>query len=277
MATVVLHPARADAAPREMTTMVMDITPEQAREFLRGNASNRPLRRSWVKTLRESIERGEWKLTHQGIALTTDLQLLDGQHRLHAIVEAGVTVKMNVTFDCDPGAYAVIDGGIKRTASDQLRVQPMVAAVARNLFRLPNYTIPGVVTSAQIAEVLGWANDLIQRVTQIGGNKSPRTSAAVQVAILVHLMAGREESLTKFAAFAVQDFDTLAPMQKALMRQITDGKAATSRNQWDMTARAWRAFHPDHWETDRLQITNMATAIAEMVRTVEAYRRRISR
>lgn len=58
VATIVMKRAPA-TEPRDMTTMVMIITPAQAREFLRGNSSNRPVRRSWVKTLREAIERGD--------------------------------------------------------------------------------------------------------------------------------------------------------------------------------------------------------------------------
>jgi hypothetical protein len=270
---VVLRPA-PPAPQRDMTTMVVEITPAQAEEFLRGNASNRPVRRSWVKTLREIIERGEWVLTHQGIALTPTLQLLDGQHRLMAIVQAGITVKMNVTFDCDPAAYTVIDGGIKRTHSDQLRVPPMVAAVARNLFKLPSHTTSNIVSSQQVASVLRWAQPVIERVADAGGLKSQRTSAPIQTAIAIHVMAGRDDVLTRFRSFAQQDFDALAPLQKAFIRQINDGKARASRNQWDLSARAWRAFHPEYWDADRLQVPNVANAVADMSRVADAFSRR---
>ncbi len=45
------------------------------------------------------MREGHWDTTHQGIAIASDGTLVDGQHRLLAIVESGVTVRMNVTFN----------------------------------------------------------------------------------------------------------------------------------------------------------------------------------
>ena len=239
-------PQRVQAAqPKvEMTTMVMDITPAQAEEFLRLNCTNRDIRPSWVAMLQKMIERGEWKLTHQGIAITNDNRLLDGQHRLRAIVAAGVTVQMNVSFDCDPDTFVVLDGGVKRTAADHLKVSVGTAALARMLFRLlarPDRTPP---TSTQLAEVLSWSKEVIDEVAAMCGKKNGRSSIGIQMALCAHLMADRPDVKPAFIAFHAAEFDDMPASLKALTRQIMDGKTSATKDAWELSARAWRAMDP---------------------------------
>ena len=105
-----------------MNSKTETITPARARKLLANNANeNRNVRDSYVIKLARAIERGEWMVTHQGIALDGEGRLLDGQHRLLAIVMAQTSVRMVVTYDLDAQAYAVIDTGRARTAGDLLR------------------------------------------------------------------------------------------------------------------------------------------------------------
>ncbi|WP_405993756.1 hypothetical protein [Streptomyces sp. NBC_00986] len=76
--------------------------------------------RQTVTHLARAIERGEWKLTHQGIAFDENGQLVDGQHRLAAIVKAGMAVEILVAHDVPRSAFTVMDTGRKRTGRDAL-------------------------------------------------------------------------------------------------------------------------------------------------------------
>ena len=67
---------------------------------------------------------GHWDLTHQGIAFNTKGELIDGQHRLAAIVKAGVTVKLLVNFDVEDSSH--MDGGLKRSVRDALWMSGMI-------------------------------------------------------------------------------------------------------------------------------------------------------
>jgi len=60
---------------------------------------NRPLSASTVARYAAEMQHGHWMLTHQGIAFDDAGHLIDGQHRLHAIVKSGVGVDMAVTRD----------------------------------------------------------------------------------------------------------------------------------------------------------------------------------
>jgi hypothetical protein len=71
-------------------TKVQMVTPVKAGEWLQANTPNRPLSKPIVKAFAEAMRRGEWVVTHRGIAFDTNGVLVDGQHRLAAIVEADV-------------------------------------------------------------------------------------------------------------------------------------------------------------------------------------------
>ncbi|HZF88787.1 hypothetical protein [Streptomyces sp.] len=103
-----------------MHTEVRTVTPDLAQQWLELNTSNRPLSRPTVTHLTRAIQRGEWKLTHQGIAFDEEGMLVDGQHRLHAVVKAGRAVEMLVAHGVPRVAFTVMDTGRKRTGRDAL-------------------------------------------------------------------------------------------------------------------------------------------------------------
>lgn len=103
-----------------VTTIKEFITPEAATNYLQVNTKNRPIRNGDVEKFANIIRKGMWKLTHQGVAFDYNNVLLDGQHRLFAIVEAGLGVDMLVTRGLDPEAMDCIDVGMKRTVADAL-------------------------------------------------------------------------------------------------------------------------------------------------------------
>jgi hypothetical protein len=101
----------------------MVVTPTWAKEVLETkNKLNRNPSAQQVKKYAELMRRGDWRETHQGIAFGTDGTLFDGQHRLAAVVEAGVPITMMVTYDLDDRSREAIDTGRKRTPGDLLKL-----------------------------------------------------------------------------------------------------------------------------------------------------------
>lgn len=70
------------------------VTPALAKQWLEKNTNNRNVNFAKVKKMAKDMREGHWDTTHQGIAIATDGTLVDGQHRLMAVVESGVTVRM---------------------------------------------------------------------------------------------------------------------------------------------------------------------------------------
>lgn len=142
--------AGAPAGPGAgLNSQWMDITPELARTSLANNVRNRSLSEDVVLAYARDMLNLEWQATHQGIAFNDRDELIDGQHRLHAIVRSGVTIRMMVTFGL-PSHIAgkeitvmdCVDRGRTRSVSDQLKIQhgltdgSIIAAVCLSIGRL---------------------------------------------------------------------------------------------------------------------------------------------
>jgi hypothetical protein len=92
------------------------ITPELARKWLGQNtAGNRNISKRTVEAYTREMIAGRWLLTHQGIAFNRTGELVDGQHRLHAVVASNATVTMMVTTGLPLEFNSPIDHGYGRT------------------------------------------------------------------------------------------------------------------------------------------------------------------
>lgn len=107
----------------ELISEVVTLTPAMAELILSTcNKGNRTLRPKRVAAYADAIRDGRWKLSSQGISLSRDGRLNNGQHRLNAIIEAGRPVQMMVVFGEDRAVFDVIDNGAIRGGSDTLHV-----------------------------------------------------------------------------------------------------------------------------------------------------------
>lgn len=91
--------------------------------MLKNNGVNRHVRRRVVEKYARDMRDGNWHFTHHTIALSKSGRLLDGQHRLLAIVESGVTITMFVTFNLEDESQDFMDSGTSRTAADVLHMR----------------------------------------------------------------------------------------------------------------------------------------------------------
>lgn len=99
------------------------ITPAKAGRMLEQNRRNRKLTRKAVLALAEAIRRGEWQINGEAIKFADDGRLLDGQHRLNAIVEAGTPVDTLVVRGLNSDVFKTIDTGRVRKSNDVLSVR----------------------------------------------------------------------------------------------------------------------------------------------------------
>ncbi len=114
------HAAKIYGTDKNIVAEVMTITPRDATEWLRCNKNNRPLRKRHVTFLANEILSGNWQVNGQAIVIADDEQVLDGQHRLFAIIEAGKSIQSLVVYGISPEAFRTIDTGAVRTGADAL-------------------------------------------------------------------------------------------------------------------------------------------------------------
>lgn len=116
----------------------VEISPVMAQVMLRRNSGNRRVYQSHVQGLAAAIKRGDWVQTHNGIAFDRNGRLLDGQHRLEAVVLSGLAVRLDVHFGEAPESFDRIDVGRNRSAANLLEIgghknATMIAAIGRIL------------------------------------------------------------------------------------------------------------------------------------------------
>lgn len=125
-----ISPLEVKSQSRQQYSHIETIDPSLAKVLLEANVRNRPISAPHVKSLARDMMAGKWRLTHQGIALDRDGRLVDGQHRLNAIVESQTVQKMVVTYNVDPEAFHNVDIGF----------QPRSIAQIAGLLRGSKYT-----------------------------------------------------------------------------------------------------------------------------------------
>lgn len=104
-----------------MTMNYEFITPEMAADLLETNTENRKISKGTVEAYMQDILAGNWDET-VGTAISIDENgiLRDGQHRLTAIVQAGVGIH---TWVCrNVSSDGIYDNNRKRSNSDQISI-----------------------------------------------------------------------------------------------------------------------------------------------------------
>jgi hypothetical protein len=142
------------------------VTPADAQELLSSNEHNRPLRRPYVRQLARAMSRGEWMLNGEPVQVASDGTLLNGQHRLHAVVESGQTVQMLMIRNVALEAQRTIDSGSRRNLSDVLKLHglPHTTNLAAALVLLHGYrTSAKMDFSRQNAPTSTQALELLER------------------------------------------------------------------------------------------------------------------
>jgi hypothetical protein len=107
------------------------ITPKLAKELLLKNNSNRRITKSFVTTYANDMREGRWKgNTAEFIKIADDGDILDGQHRLLAIIESDCSVLFDTAFNVPKSVFDVLDTGKKRSSADVFSIE-----------KIENYTI----------------------------------------------------------------------------------------------------------------------------------------
>lgn len=206
-----------------MKTKVALVTPEMAKDWLLKNEVNRKLRPGFVEFLASEIKRGCFQLTHQGIAFDEHNKLIDGQHRLYAIVQANQAVEMMITFDVPSYKFNILDTGIARTASDILKIPASFVQVYRCLRDISNKHVVGRQSIEALRKLDDSLHDkLVSLESYCKGNNRYYSSAAFRSAVLVTwICGGRKEYVFElYKGLVYQHLDCLPPVGQALIRYL---------------------------------------------------------
>ena len=138
-----------------MLTQDLLITPARAQAMLERNKLNRPLRHRLVKAYASDIAAGKWQMNGETIKISVDGDLLDGQHRLSAVIDANTPVRMLVIGGLPRDSFHTIDTGMRRSTAQLLAISgkencSTLAAIGRWLVMLENKTGEGGLRQTQV-------------------------------------------------------------------------------------------------------------------------------
>ena len=196
----------------EMTT----ITPPMAALLLGNNGANRKLNKRHVDFLADQIKSGKWQKNGQTIVIAKDGTLMDGQHRLTAIVAANVPVAMGLCTGAPRASMPTIDNGKPRSSADVLTMSKcsyatLVAASIHLLYKfdneslatngtgggtkMPNSVVMPALKDIQARVDLDWLAKIVQKT---GRNTRMKVS---NLFVAFYLIASKygEDIVTQFA------------------------------------------------------------------------------
>jgi len=112
-----------DEVAKMTGSATVKVAPELAKVWMRWNVNNRPLSEPKVIFYANQMAAGKWKLNGDPIRFSDEGFLLDGQHRLAAVIMSGATINTDVRFGLESDVFPTIDTGPARTAGDVLSIE----------------------------------------------------------------------------------------------------------------------------------------------------------
>lgn len=136
-----IHEAEAAMHDPSVCAMTIEtITPEVAEQYLAFNRGNRNIVQSHVAAMARDITNGQWMFNAQPICFARSGRLLNGQHRLSAVLEAGQPIEVMVMRGLPEEAFETYDKQAKKAPVveemfDDFGDKALVAATAVLLWR----------------------------------------------------------------------------------------------------------------------------------------------
>ena len=239
------------------------ITPQVATEMLMTSIKEqRKIKWSVVHAYARDMKAGLWRKNAEHIHFNSKGQLVNGQHRLQAIIESGVTVDLYVIYDVESSLF---DVGYKRTMGDQLRIDgkeiPVTASAAAKI-------VIGGFKPIGIAEQNAYINKHEKELERAynaccvgtNGRASKRAACVAATYLMLHADHAQYFELEMFwQVFNTRESRLAAAREASAIltaRQMIDdmGEARNQRTDLEIFIRAMEDFLADRPQTTPYKI-----------------------
>lgn len=246
---------------------VETITPEVAKVYLTLNKFNRPLNKTHVMRLAKDMRDGHWELNGEPIKFDDSGNLVDGQHRLQAVIESGVAVCFLVVRGISPRSFTTLDTGKNRSNADVFNINGINNAatvssvtlrymlLSQGLRALDGGASGGLNHNFTKSQILGCyrnSPNLFQEAARFGGwlshAKMPiltKTEIGGLYAYLVHDKRHEAEVVKQFLTELCSGHsETLAVEQVGLKlgRMRMSGIRLNGKDKTNLLAKAWNRY-----------------------------------
>lgn len=217
-----------------------------------------------VSQYARDMRAGKWKCTHQGILLGKDDVVVDGQHRLLAVIECGVPQWMHVFHDdaFNTALEEPIDSGLKRSNSLVLGVSNQLAAIGSYAVRVTKGL--QMISVADIKPFVEMYRLPFHALTN--GTKHTKggiTKASVHLAATTRILLGDDLNYIRhiYSCMVSDKFTELSPLAASFYKQVVIDRTNFQESQ--LLARAIRVFDPVRSDHAKLQIKDETFAYEE--------------
>ena len=248
------------------------VTPDKARYMLQSNSENRKLRKGVILRYATIMTDGAWKTSPEPIVFSESGRLLNGQHRLTAVVHSGTSQNFLVVKNVSESTFSVLDRGAIRSTADALGVNPRLVEAAKVVGRIFASNNLHDNQVGEICSIIGEAHDKLL----IACNTSARiaSSAPFRAAASMHITIGTDDVYVckQYRSLVLGTFDEMVPVTKSIASAIYSGrlKSGGLQLQSDLFIRAWDMFSPEKQNQDRIQIKNNEYRIGQVRRIMSS-------
>jgi hypothetical protein len=126
-----------------ITVSLAEITLEVAEVVWERRNTNRSLRLSHLNKIKRSLEKERWEINGEPLIFDPWGHLIEGQHRIKAVLETGITLWSLVVVGIDREGFKTMGQGARRNAGDILGIRGIknsrtLAAALRWVYRYHN-------------------------------------------------------------------------------------------------------------------------------------------
>lgn len=246
---------------------VKTITPQMASDILDRNVGNRRLSPALVQEYASYMKQGMWQENGQAIQLTDDGFLVDGQHRLSAVVLANQSVPMLVvTVRATDGAGELnaigmaIDRNKPRRHTDISGIDARADQIAGQM--IETLMIGGhkkAKNTALRASVYYDLQDSIDNVIQrAGATQRLYSRAAIRAALALRHYQGYDH-IDEYAAALRMNMKALSDTWLSWWRQVGQVEGHNGYNNKRLFTLTWSVTDPS--QRDRSRITMRDSAV----------------
>lgn len=264
-----------DFAPNTLgwSFSIRTVTPEMARALLENNHGNRKLRRDAVARYAAIMKAGNWLPAPEPIVLGRSGRVLNGQHRLSAVVATNTSATFCFITNVEEEAFKVIDRGMMRSTSDALAIPRSLVEIAKVVVSLTSRLVSDDRVEALCA-VMQQPHDTLEGACS--ARRPLLTTAPMRSAAVVRILMGDDpEYVTElYRNMALGHVGDLPPVGHAMIAAVVGGKIragglTASRLNF---ARGFFLFDPKNRDKPRIPMSDAAVdrRIAELAGIVDA-------
>jgi hypothetical protein len=260
----------AEPIDQQMTVRLVLITPEIALGWLKRNDQNRTFGRDAARALAAEMSTGYWRENGESIVFDRAGKLIDGQHRLQAVLNSGHEYRVPVITGVAAEVRPTVDTGVKRSAASNLQMaqeenaSTLAAAIvlwrgyaAHNARAMTHPASQGPEHRMSIPRILEYLEEwpglreaarvsLALRPSGRGRSLVPSSEAAMLWFAIVQSGASRERA-NQFLGSVLSGYDLaedspIIGLRRRLIDQLAPGLRMDKRERIALVLKTWQLW-----------------------------------